>query len=224
MTDPSATVVLATRNKGKIRELKMLLAPFGVAATGLDAFPRIGVLEENGASFAENALLKAGAVCAATGLPAIADDSGLEVAVLGGAPGVYSARYASVDGKDAPDAANVEKLLSELKGVGWAERRARFCCVMAVRAPGVDGITAEGVWEGIITEQAHGDGGFGYDPIFLDTASGLTAAQMTPEEKNRRSHRAAAASGLLRLWPAFWSAFLRRRREGTRQGGYLPKR
>jgi XTP/dITP diphosphohydrolase len=204
VTVSSATLVLATRNKGKMRELSILLAPFGVEAASLDDFPFIGEIEENGASFAENALIKARAVCAATGLPATADDSGLEVEALGGAPGVYSARYAAVDGKAAPDAANVEKLLRELEGVRGAGRKARFRCVMAACAPGGESITAEGSWEGFIAEQAAGSNGFGYDPIFLDPASGLTAAQMTPEEKNRRSHRAAAASALLRLWPAFW--------------------
>jgi XTP/dITP diphosphohydrolase len=204
-------VVLATRNKGKIRELEILLAPFGATTTGLDAFPSLGDLEENGATFAENALLKARAVCAATGLPAVADDSGLEVESLGGAPGVRSARYASVDGKDAPDAANVEKLLRELSGLRGNRRRARFRCVMAACMPSGESITAEGTWEGVIAEQASGTNGFGYDPVFLDPASGLTAAQMTATEKNTRSHRAAAASGLLQFWPAFWAVFLRRR-------------
>jgi XTP/dITP diphosphohydrolase len=202
----SATVVLATCNKGKIRELERLLAPFGAAAAGLEAFPSVGELEESGVSFMENALFKARAVCSATGLPALADDSGLEVDILGGAPGVYSARYASADGKAAPDAANVEKLLRELNGMRGAARRARFRCAVAACAPGGESITAEGSWEGLIAEHARGSNGFGYDPIFLDPASGLTAAQMTAEEKNGRSHRAAAVSGLLRLWPAFWSA------------------
>jgi XTP/dITP diphosphohydrolase len=204
-------VVLATRNKGKIRELELLLAPFGAVTAGLDAFPSIGELEEKGADFAENALFKARAVCAATGLPAVADDSGLEVEGLGGAPGVRSARYASVDGKDAPDTANVEKLLRELSGMREEKRRARFRCVMAACAPSGESITAQGTWEGVIAERASGNNGFGYDPVFLDPASGLTAAQMTAAEKNVRSHRAAAASGLLRLWPAFWAAFLGQR-------------
>ncbi|MDR1685036.1 MAG: RdgB/HAM1 family non-canonical purine NTP pyrophosphatase [Desulfovibrio sp.] len=208
---PSATVVLATCNKGKIRELKLLLAPFGAVTVGLDAFPSIGDLEENGADFTENALSKARAVCAVTGLPAVADDSGLEVEGLGGAPGVRSARYASVDGKDAPDAANVEKLLRELSGMHGEKRRARFRCVMAACAPNGESITAEGTWEGMIAEQASGNNGFGYDPVFFDPVSGLTAAQMTAAEKNKRSHRAEAASGLLRLWPAFWDAILGQR-------------
>jgi XTP/dITP diphosphohydrolase len=204
----SVTVVLATRNKGKIRELEVLLAPFGAVTTGLDAFPSIGDLEENGATFAENALYKARAVCAATGLPAVADDSGLEVDGLGGAPGVRSARYASDDGTDVADADNVKKLLRELSGMHGEKRRARFRCVMAACVPDGASITAEGTWEGKIAEQASGSNGFGYDPVFLDPASGLTAAQMTATEKNMRSHRAAAASGLLRLWPAFGAAFL----------------
>ncbi|MDR2604058.1 MAG: RdgB/HAM1 family non-canonical purine NTP pyrophosphatase [Desulfovibrio sp.] len=207
---PAASVVLATRNKGKIREMEFLLAPFGVSTAGLDAFPSLGVLEEDGTSFAENALLKARAACDATGLPAVADDSGLEVEGLGGAPGIRSARYASVDGKDAPDTANVEKLLRDLREMHGAKRRARFRCVIAACAPGVESITAEGTWEGVIAERASGNNGFGYDPVFVDPTSGLTAAQMTAAEKNMRSHRFAAASGLLRLWPAFWAAYLSR--------------
>jgi XTP/dITP diphosphohydrolase len=209
---PSASVVLATRNKGKIREMEFLLTPFGVTTVGLDAFPCLGEIEENGATFAENAMLKARAACDATGLPAVADDSGLEVDGLGGAPGVRSARYASVDGKDASDTANVAKLLRELKEIHGIKRRARFRCVMAACTPGGASITAEGTWEGVIAERASGNNGFGYDPVFVDPARGLTAAQMTAVEKNLRSHRAAAASGLLHLWPAFWDEFLRQRR------------
>lgn len=181
-------VVLATGNSGKVRELQQLLG----AAFEIVPQTRLGVrpVPETGETFLANALLKARHAAAATALPAIADDSGLEVNALGGAPGVISARYA---GEGATDADNVDKLLAEL--AGCADRSARFRCVLVfVRDAGDPApIIAEGVWDGAIAPAARGCSGFGYDPIFFDVASGLTAAELTPAVKNARSHRGQAA-------------------------------
>ncbi|MDR2800215.1 MAG: RdgB/HAM1 family non-canonical purine NTP pyrophosphatase, partial [Desulfovibrio sp.] len=203
---PRAAVVLATRNPGKIRELAVLLRPFRLRVLGLSLFPQAGETRETGVTFAENALLKAGFAAEATGFVAVADDSGLEVDALGGAPGVFSARYSA--GEDSTDAGNVEKLLKEMRGVEAGRRGARFRCCMAACTPQGDRIAADGTWEGRIAEKAVGENGFGYDPVFLDCETGLTAAQMAAGEKNRRSHRAAASAGLVRLWPFFWDRWL----------------
>lgn len=193
-------VVLATRNKGKIAELSAMLEGFQLQVRGLDDFPRIGEIEETGATFEENALIKARAVAEATGLVAVADDSGLEVDALGGAPGVYSARYG---GENATDAVNNAKLLKALAGVPGAERTARFRCVMLACSPGGETLSASGAWEGAIAEAPRGDGGFGYDPVFVDGISGLHAAELSREEKNARSHRGKALRALLGGWPDF---------------------
>lgn len=197
-------VVLASRNPGKIRELAVLLAPFGVTVTGLDAFPEIGDIAETGATFAENALLKAATVSARTGLVAVADDSGLVVDALGGEPGVYSARYSEEPGKPATDERNIQKVLEKMRDIPDARRTARFVCAMAVALPDKRHIIAEGFWEGVLTREPAGNNGFGYDPVFRDPESGMTAAQMTPEQKNANSHRARACARLLELWPTLW--------------------
>ncbi|MGE4299441.1 MAG: XTP/dITP diphosphatase [Desulfovibrionaceae bacterium] len=202
MPHPATAIVLATRNKGKIAELSAMLSGFGLTVLGLDAFPQVGEIEETGATFADNALLKARAVCRLTGLTAVADDSGLEVDALDGAPGVYSARYA---GPDATDAANNAKLLHALAGTPDPARTARFRCVMAVCAPGGATLTTDGAWEGTIARAPKGQGGFGYDPVFVDAASGSHAAELSREEKNSRSHRGHALRRLLEAWPAFWA-------------------
>ncbi len=194
-------VVLATRNKGKIAELSAMLGPLGVEVMGLEAFPDIGEIPETGKTFEENALIKAKAVCAATGLPALADDSGLVVDALGGAPGVYSARFA---GEGAPDAENNAKLLREMATVPEERRSARFVSVVVAAAPSGATITARGTWEGAVTRKPRGQGGFGYDPLFLDPSLGRTAAELSPEEKNARSHRGNALRKLMELWPDFW--------------------
>jgi XTP/dITP diphosphohydrolase len=194
-------VILATRNKGKAAEIVALLEDFNVRVRTLDEFPQIGDIPETGTTFAENALIKARAVAQATGLTALADDSGLEVDALNGAPGVYSARFA---GPGATDAQNNEKLLRLMQHVPWPDRRARFACVVAAHAPEEAGgleLLAEGFWVGRIVLEPAGDKGFGYDPLFLDEELNLTAAQMTPEQKNARSHRAAALRRLSALWP-----------------------
>ena len=202
--DPATSLVLATRNRGKIRELAELLEPFGLNVLGLEDFPAVGEVEETGATFTENALLKACAVSRASGLVAVADDSGLAVDALGGRPGVYSARYSEAPGAPATDERNVEKLLEELGNTSEAERTGRFLCCMAACTPEGDSLTAEGAWEGRIAFAPAGRNGFGYDPVFFDPELGLTAAQMSPEQKNGRSHRARAVAALLAKWPDFW--------------------
>jgi len=196
------TVVLATRNAGKIAELEALLAGFGVRVIGLDAFPEIGEIEETGRTFAENARLKARTVAQATGLVALADDSGLAVDALSGAPGVYSARYS---GENATDATNNAKLLAALAGVPEAQRGCRFISVVAAIAPNGAESLAEGRWEGRVLDAPRGGGGFGYDPLFLDPELGRAAAELAPAEKNARSHRGRALRALLKDWPAFWA-------------------
>jgi XTP/dITP diphosphohydrolase len=181
-------LVAATKNADKAREVRAVLA--GVApgvelVEGLD-WPEV---EESGATLEENALLKARAVAAATGLPALADDTGLEVAALGGAPGVHTARYA---GPGAGYAANRRALLTALEGVG--DRRARFRTVVALVAPGGGEVLAEGALDGRITSEERGSGGFGYDPVF--EVEGQTLAEMGEDHKNRISHRARALAAL----------------------------
>ena len=195
-------VVLATRNRGKIAELSKLLEGFHLEVRGLDAFPEVGEVPETGDTFAANALQKASTVAGLTGLVAVADDSGLVVDALGGAPGVYSARYA---GEKAGDAANNAKLLAALAGVPAGRRQARFRCVMAAAAPNGETLLAEGAWEGEIALAPAGEGGFGYDPLFFDPALGRTAAQLDREEKNAVSHRGRALRALLAAWPPFWA-------------------
>ncbi len=203
------TLVLATRNAGKIRELRALLSRFGdVEVVGLDAFPELPEIEETGVTFAENALLKARTVAEATGKIALADDSGLEVDALGGAPGVYSARYSAEPDHAATDVRNNEKLLRELKDVPAGRRSARFCCAIAACAPDGFHIVAAGVWEGFIGIEPRGGNGFGYDPLFTDPETGRRAAELTPEEKNARSHRARALRELARQWPEFIKRYI----------------
>jgi XTP/dITP diphosphohydrolase len=202
------TLVLATRNAGKIAELTRLLEPHGAEVLGLDSFPEIGEIPEEGETFAENALTKALTVARATGRIAVADDSGLVVDALAGAPGVYSARFASpedVPGGDAmgQDERNNAKLLAALQGVPAEKRTARFVCCMAAAAPNGETLVAERDWEGRIAEEPAGDKGFGYDPLFYVPETDCTSAQLDPEEKNRRSHRGQALHALLEAWPAF---------------------
>lgn len=187
-------LVLASSNAGKLAELRELLADSGLS---LYAQSEFGVSDavESGASFIENALLKARHASAATGLPALGDDSGLLVDALGGAPGLYSARYAGEHG-DVP--ANNALLLQRMAGVHAAERRAHFYCVLALLRSADDPqpIIAEGIWPGFILEAARGTQGFGYDPLFFDPAQQLGAAEMDPALKNRISHRGQALASL----------------------------
>lgn len=194
MSELPNTVVLASGNPGKIKELARLLDGLGVEVVAQSEF---GVSDavESGVTFAENSLIKARHAVAATGLPAIADDSGLSVDALDGAPGVYSARYA---GPEADDARNNDKLLAALEEVDDDQRGAAFHCVATYVAADEDRvIQAEGVWRGSILRQRQGGGGFGYDPIFLDPQSGVSSAELTPEEKSARSHRGQALRALI---------------------------
>lgn len=186
--------MLASSNPGKLRELAQLLAPSGLAVLPQSAFA-LQTPPETGASFRDNALLKARHAARLTGLPALADDSGIEVDALQGRPGVYSARYA---GEGASDEANLRKLLAELDGVPDGARAARYRCVMAlVRQPDdPDPLITEGVWEGRITHAPCGTGGFGYDPVFRPEGSARTAAELDPAEKNAVSHRGQALRAL----------------------------
>lgn len=185
-------IVIATRNKGKLREFSDLLSKFVERIISIDEISPGIEIKEIGATFKENALLKAREVFRATHLPTLADDSGLEVEGLGGLPGVISARYA---GYGASDRANIEKLLRELKGV--KDRKARFVCCLAFICPDGKEITIEGYCSGIIAEKPAGRGGFGYDPVFYLPDMKRTMAQLSPSEKNRVSHRAKASRALL---------------------------
>ena len=188
--------VLASGNRGKLAELRDLLRDAGL---GLDVVAQsdLGVTAapEDGLTFVENALAKARHAADATGLPAIADDSGLCVDALGGAPGVRSARFA---GEGAGDPANVAKLLAALRSVPEAERGARFYCVLVALEAADDPapVVAHGEWRGSIALAPRGAGGFGYDPVFLDPATGQTAAELGPAAKNRVSHRGRALRAL----------------------------
>jgi XTP/dITP diphosphohydrolase len=188
-------VVLATGNAGKVRELADLLRDFGLDVV---AQTELGVesAEETGLTFIENAILKARHAAQITGLPAIADDSGLAVDVLGGAPGIYSARYAGVD---ATDQQNLEKLLATLKEVPDEQRTAQFHCVLVYMRHAEDPtpLVFHGSWAGEITREAAGAGGFGYDPIFYVPGEGKTAAELTRDEKRAISHRGQALKLLL---------------------------
>ncbi len=189
------TLVIATRNPGKIRELQALLADSGVTLLSLADFPGLPEIPEEGATFAENAAAKAQAVARLTGHPALADDSGLMVDALRGAPGVFSARYAQDRTTPRPptDADNWRKLLDELQGVPWGERGARFVCELALARPGdARLLTARGECTGIIALEPRGETGFGYDPVFWVPEYSATMAQLGPEIKNRISHRGRA--------------------------------
>lgn len=181
-------LVLATHNSHKKREMNTLLAPLGISIVGLDDFPQIGDIEETGTTLLENSLIKARSVHQITGLPSLADDTGLEVDALDGAPGVYSARFA---GENPTYEDNVNKLLSKLEGVSAEKRTARFRTIIAF----VDGrreLFAEGIIEGLITVEPCGHEGFGYDPIFLPETENKTFSEMSQERKNQISHRGRA--------------------------------
>ena len=189
-------VVLATGNPGKVREIQRILHDLGVEVVPQSELGVTGA-DETGKSFVENALIKARHASLMTGLPAIADDSGLVVDALDGRPGVYSARYA---GADANDESNIDKLLHELQGVPGDRRTAAFhCCAVFVSADDSTSLVAEGRWAGKILEQRRGTEGFGYDPVFFDPECGRTAAELGPELKNARSHRGKALTALAEM-------------------------
>lgn len=191
--------VLATGNQGKVKELAQMLAPLKVEIAPQSEF-EVPEVPETGTTFVENAIIKARHAAKITGLPAIADDSGLEVDALLGAPGIYSSRFA---GDAASDSDNVHKLLGELSG--QSQRSARFRCVLVFMRHADDPtpLICQGTWQGEITEQAFGEGGFGYDPIFQPQGLEHTAAQMSKAEKNAVSHRGEALKQLLQELPGF---------------------
>ncbi|RKD23856.1 non-canonical purine NTP pyrophosphatase, RdgB/HAM1 family [Ammoniphilus oxalaticus] len=185
----SAIIVLATRNKGKIEELNGMLSEHGIVVKGLDDYPECPEIEEDGETFEQNAIKKAETVSKLLGLPALADDSGLEVDALDGQPGVYSARFA---GLNATDRDNIEKLIALMSATPVDARQARFRCALAFAAPGQRTWTCSGSCEGEIVLAPRGHEGFGYDPIFYLPERDLTMAQLTEREKNKISHRGEA--------------------------------
>ncbi|MHB1043609.1 MAG: XTP/dITP diphosphatase [Eubacteriales bacterium] len=189
-------LVLATSNRGKVKELSGILDPLGIEVVSLEDYPGFGEIEENGATFEENAVLKAGEAAKRTGEVALADDSGLEVDYLNGQPGVHSARFA---GEEKSDRANNQKLLALLGGLPAERRTARFRCVIAVAFPGGPAHTTEGTCEGIILDEPRGTGGFGYDPLFYVPEYGQTFAELELPLKNKISHRGRALAGALEL-------------------------
>jgi XTP/dITP diphosphohydrolase len=188
-------VVLASSNIGKLRELASYLAPLGFDLVVQSALG-VQAAAETGVTFVDNALLKARHAAAITGLPALADDSGIEVDALGGRPGVYSARYA---GEGALDVENIHKLLEELRDVPPGKRTARYRCVIAFVRSAADPspLLADGVWEGAIASLPRGLGGFGYDPIFIPAGFDRTAAELAAAQKSARSHRTQALRALV---------------------------
>ena len=191
-------LVLASRNRNKVIEIVALLGDLGITIRTLDEFPDAPDVIEDGDTCEANAVKKARAIAEFTGLPAVADDTGLEVDALGGRPGVHAARYA---GEDATYEDNCRKLLRELAGVPPEQRAARFLTVAAIALPSGGTRVARGALDGVIAEEASGALGFGYDPVFLIPELGKTLAQLSPDQKNRISHRAKAftqAKDLLR--------------------------
>ena len=195
MNSSATTIALASGNQGKLREMRELLAPHQLevvsqGSLGIDDVP------ETGTTFIENALIKARHAALESGLPAIADDSGLVVDILGGAPGIHSARYAGVG---ASDKDNLELLLESLSEYSPAQRSAHFRCTMVFLRHHEDPspLITEGVWDGIITREPKGENGFGYDPIFFVPTHHCTSAELDPETKNQLSHRGIALRGLI---------------------------
>jgi XTP/dITP diphosphohydrolase len=194
-------IALATRNPHKLRELRRICADWPVAWVSVEthdpaAFPDV---EETGATYLDNAALKARAVAAALGLPALADDSGIEVDALGGAPGPRSARYA---GEDATDESNLTALVQAIRGIPAAGRTARYRCVAALAQPDGELVHTEGTCEGTLRTKRAGDGGFGYDPIFVPVGRDVTMAELADAEKDRISHRGRAFRALAEILAA----------------------
>jgi len=189
--------VLATGNQGKVKEMSELLNSFSIEVLPQSQF-NVPDVPETGTTFVENAIIKARHASKLTGLPAIADDSGLEVDFLNGQPGIYSARYA---GEDATDQDNIDKLLNKLEGINPEQRKARFQCVLVYMRHALDPtpIICQGTWEGSITEKQDGTNGFGYDPIFWVGSEQVTSAQLSKQRKSELSHRGKALTQLVAL-------------------------
>lgn len=194
------TMIIASKNAGKIEEFKALFQPAGFEVLSLLDLKDAPDVEETGQTFKENARLKAEAIAKKYGCYALADDSGLVIDALDGRPGVYSARYA---GESKDDQMNIEKVLSELDGVPMERRTAHFCCVLAVATPNGPTFYAEGKCEGLIAETPKGNNGFGYDPIFFLPDKNRTFAELTSVEKSTVSHRAKALQQLEKLLPGW---------------------
>lgn len=189
-------IIFASRNRGKIKEIQALLMDSGVTLLSLNDYPDLPEIKEDGNSFLENALKKARTIAELTGEVVLADDSGLEVEALNGAPGIYSARYAGGEGDDRK---NILKILSDLRGVPPARREAVFRCILVLCRPNGRYHAFDGNWKGRITETPVGRGGFGYDPVFYLPERGVTAAQLSADIKNSISHRAKAVAKL-KIW------------------------
>lgn len=207
MSDPNRTILVATHNQGKVREYEALLSGLDVSWVGLGDLDIAWDVEESGTTFEENAVLKAVSYARASGYLTLADDSGLEVDALDGRPGVYTARFG---GEGLSPVQRYELLLETLAGVPEEARTARFCCVVALARSGELVATARGTIEGMIAGEPSGSGGFGYDPVFYVKEYGMTMAQLSPDTKNRISHRAQA---LAAIQPAL-AALLEQRRSG----------
>lgn len=188
-----ARLLVATRNRGKLREIVSYLEDLPLEIMGLGDFPDLPSVEETGSTFLENARTKALAAASRTGVPSLADDSGLEVEALGGAPGVISSRYG---GREGDDAANIARLLREMEGVPEERRGARFVCVLVLAHPDGRWVSLEGTCPGRIAEAPRGKRGFGYDPVFIPEGLDRTMAQLSLEEKNSLSHRGRALRAL----------------------------
>ncbi|MYB55523.1 MAG: XTP/dITP diphosphatase [Gemmatimonadetes bacterium] len=188
-------LILATRNQGKRREIQDMLGS-EIQVVSLDAFPNAPEVIEDGETFEANAIKKAREIAKYTGLSALADDSGLVVDALNGAPGIYSARYA---GEDATDEANNAKLIENLNSIPTNQRTAHFCCAMALATPDGSVQTTEAIWEGRILTTPRGENGFGYDPLFFIPTHNCTSAELSSGKKNRISHRGQALRAILPL-------------------------
>ena len=189
-------IVFATTNEGKVKEIKEILKDFPIEVVSMKEMGITADIEENGATFEENSLIKARALVKLTGLPALADDSGLEVDYLNGEPGIYSARYL---GRDTDYDYKNNYIIDKLSGAKGEERSARFVCVISVVLPDGREFVERGVVEGLIGYEQKGENGFGYDPIFYLPEYGKTSAELPPEEKNRISHRGKALTAMKKL-------------------------
>jgi len=197
ITSMKTSLIIATANHHKLGEFRAAFAPLGIEVSGLHAFPELPPIEETGDTFVANAIIKAVATARHTGRVVLADDSGLEVMALGGAPGIYSARYAGVHGDDA---ANNAKLLAELERI--TDRRARFVCALALAFPDGRVDNVEGTCEGRILLESSGFAGFGYDPLFVPEGYAASFAELGDSVKSRLSHRARALELALQKWAA----------------------
>ena len=200
-TDLGDSILIATKNEGKTKEFRQFFAQLGYKVENLNAYPDLPDVAETGLTFEENARLKAETIAELTGKMVLADDSGLKVDVLGGMPGVWSARFS---GPDATDASNNAKLLHELAMVFEPkDRSAQFHCTLVMAAPGTQSLVVEADWEGYIATAPQGENGFGYDPLFLVGESGKTSAELSLDEKNKISHRAKALEKLVEAFPSW---------------------